>query len=83
MDLFKIRAELMSGKSIYDLPLRVTYYARVSTDKDEQLNSLDNQIFYYEDFIRKVPKWTFVDGYVDEGISGTSALKRDVWFNIN
>lgn len=77
MDLFKIRAELMSGKSIYDLPLRVTYYARVSTDKDEQLNSLGNQIFYYEDFIRKVPKWTFVDGYVDEGISGTSALKRD------
>jgi len=77
MDLFKIRAELMAGKNIYDLPLRVTYYARVSTDKDEQLNSLGNQIFYYEDFIRKVPKWTFVDGYVDEGISGTSALKRD------
>ncbi len=77
MDLFKIRAELMAGKSIYDLPLRVTYYARVSTEKDEQLNSLGNQIFYYEDFIRKVPKWTFVDGYVDEGISGTSALKRD------
>jgi len=77
MDLFKIRAELMAGKNIYDLPLRVTYYARVSTDKDEQLNSLGNQIFYYEDFIRKIPKWTFVDGYVDEGISGTSALKRD------
>ena len=77
MDLFKIRAELMAGKSIYDLPLRVTYYARVSTDKDEQLNSLDNQIFYYEDFIQKVPKWTFVKGYVDEGISGTSALKRE------
>lgn len=77
MDLFKIRAELMSGKNIYDLPLRVTYYARVSTDKEEQLNSLGNQIFYFEDFIRKVPKWTFVKGYIDEGISGTSALKRD------
>ena len=27
-------------KSIYDLPLRVTYYARVSSESDEQLNSL-------------------------------------------
>ena len=43
MDLYTIRKELMSGKSIYDIPLRVTYYARVSTDKEEQKNSLDNQ----------------------------------------
>ena len=36
MDLYTIRRELMSGKTIYDLPLRVTYYSRVSTEKDEQ-----------------------------------------------
>ena len=29
MDIYKIREELSKGKSIYDLPLRVTYYARV------------------------------------------------------
>ena len=39
---------LKNGTSIYDIPLRVTYYARVSTDKDEQLNSLENQIIYYK-----------------------------------
>lgn len=77
MDLYTIRNQLASGKSIYDLLLRVTYYARVSTDKDEQKNSFANQIMYYENKIKEVPKWTFVEGYVDEGISGTSMNKRD------
>ena len=31
MDLYSVRRELNNGKSIYDIPLRVTYYARVST----------------------------------------------------
>ena len=64
-------------KTIYDLPLRVTFYARVSTDKDEQLNSLDNQIHYYEELIRKNKTWTFVPGYIDEGLSGISTKKRE------
>ena len=29
------------GRPLYDLPLRVTFYARVSTDQDEQINSLE------------------------------------------
>ena len=36
MNVLKIRAELRNGKSVFDLPLSVTFYARVSTDKDEQ-----------------------------------------------
>jgi DNA invertase Pin-like site-specific DNA recombinase len=67
---------MLRTKSIYDIPLRVTYYARVSSDTDEQLNSLDNQIAYYENFITKNPAWTFVPGYVDEGLSGISTKKR-------
>ena len=43
MNVLKIRNEMRNGKSIFDLSLRVTFYARVSTDKDEQLNSLENQ----------------------------------------
>ncbi|MDD5938781.1 MAG: recombinase family protein [Clostridiales bacterium] len=77
MDIYNIRNELNSGKTIYDLPLRVTYYARVSTEKDEQLHSLSAQVHYYSEFIRKCPKWTFVEGYVDEGMSGTSVGKRE------
>ena len=67
---------MLRTKSIYDIPLRVTYYARVSSDTDEQLNSLDNQVAYYENFIKKNAAWTFIPGYVDEGLSGISTKKR-------
>ena len=53
MDLYAIRKELSVGKPIYDIPLRVTFYARVSTDKDEQMHSLSAQIRYYDTMIRQ------------------------------
>ena len=77
MDIRKIRDELYGGKTIYNLPMRVTFYARVSTDKDEQVSSLENQIGHFTEHIQKNEHWTYVDGYIDEGISGTSTLKRD------
>ena len=77
LTLFEIRNALVDGTSIFELPLKVTYYARVSTDKYEQLNSLENQVTYYENYIKENSKWTFVEGYIDEGISGTSTNKRD------
>lgn len=77
MELYKIRSRISMGESIYDLPLRVTFYARVSTDKDVQLNSLDNQIIYFKNFIMENKNWTYIDGYIDEGISGTSVEKRE------
>lgn len=77
MDIYDIRNALNSGKTIYDLPLRVTYYARVSTDKDEQLHSLSAQVRYYTEFIQRSRQWIFVEGYVDEGISGTTVGKRE------
>lgn len=60
-----------------NLPLRVTFYARVSTEFNVQLNSLDNQITYYTDFIKSNPNWEYVEGYVDEGLSGVSTAKRE------
>ena len=77
MDIYESRGALSAGKTIYDLPLRVTYYARVSTDKDEQIHSLSAQVQYYTDFIQKCQNWIYVEGYVDEGISGTSVHKRE------
>ena len=76
MDIHTVRQELRT-KSIYEIPLRVTYYARVSSESDEQLNSLGNQIKYYEDLIRRNGAWTFVPGYIDEGISGISTKHRE------
>ena len=77
MEVRKIRAEMRNGRSFYDMPLRVTFYARVSTDQDEQINSLENQVQYYTELIQSRPNWKFVPGYVDEGISGGSTKKRD------
>ena len=77
MNLYQIRNVLAQGKKLIDLPLRVTFYARVSTDHIEQLNSLENQVMYFENYIKGQDNWTFVPGYVDEGISGTSVKKRD------
>ena len=76
MDIHSVR-QMLKTKSIYDIALRVTYYARVSSESDEQLNSLGNQISYYEDLIRRNSNWTFVPGYIDEGLSGISTKKRE------
>lgn len=76
MDIHAIRQQLRT-KSIYDIPMRVTFYARVSSESDEQLNSLGNQITYYQDLIQRNRSWTFVPGYIDEGLSGISTKKRE------
>lgn len=76
MDIHTIRQQLKL-KSVYDLPLRVTFYARVSSESDEQLNSLGNQISYYRDLIEKNRSWTYVDGYVDEGLSAATTKRRE------
>ena len=43
----------LEHKSIFDMPLRVTFYARVSTKSDEQLNSQENQIQTFTDLIKR------------------------------
>ncbi len=76
MDIHSIRQALRT-KSVYDIPLRVTFYARVSSESDEQLNSLGNQVSYYEEFIRKNSAWEYVPGYIDEGLSAATTKKRE------
>ena len=76
MNYYDIVSAIAHGEKIYNLPLRVTYYCRVSTDSDVQLNSLDNQLDYYETYIKKNKTWSFVDGYIEEGVTGTRADKR-------
>lgn len=80
--LEEIRKEILSGKSIYDLKLRVTFYARVSSDSDEQATSVVNQVDYFTNLIKSVPNWTFINGYIDEGISGKSVNKRDAFLQM-
>lgn len=50
--------------------LRVCAYCRVSTEAEEQENSLENQKAHYEDMIRSNPEYEFVNIYYDFGVSG-------------
>ena len=77
MDLYTVRKQLNMGMPLTSIKLRVTDYARVSTDHLEQKKSLQNQVEHFEQYIKENPNWTYVKGYVDEGITGTSDVKRD------
>ena len=47
--------------------LRVAAYCRVSTEHEEQQNSLIKQIEYYTEYIRQIPFWHIVAVYFDTG----------------
>lgn len=57
--------------------LRVAAYARVSSDSEDQLNSLAVQVDYYTHLIQENPNWEFAGIYTDEGITGTSTKRRE------
>ena len=50
--------------------IRVCAYCRVSTEEDEQANSLENQMSHYEEAIRANPKYELAGIYSDFGVSG-------------
>lgn len=56
--------------------LKVAAYARVSTDKEDQANSLSSQRTYFADYITNHEGWKLSAVYYDEGISGTQTKKR-------
>ena len=58
---------------------KVVFYARVSTDSNVQLHSLEEQRKFFLKFINENKEYDFAGEYVDEGISGTSMNKRDAF----
>ena len=56
--------------------IRVGAYARVSTRKEEQEDSYERQVSYYNKYIQNHEGWEFAGIYADEGITGTRADKR-------
>ena len=62
--------------------MRVAAYCRVSTDEEDQMNSLDTQVKYYTGKIAETPNWTMVGIYADEGITGTRTDKRDKFLKL-
>ena len=76
MNIYHTREKLRT-RSIYDLNLRVAFYARVSTDSDDQQVSIEHQTQYYRNFIKSNRNWTYVKGYIDNGISGIQTKHRE------
>lgn len=56
---------------------RVCAYVRVSTDSDEQEDSLINQTAYFRQFITSNPEWEFAGIYADQGITGYSERRPE------
>lgn len=76
MDIYAA-ADLMKRerKTIFDLEINVTFYARVSTTRDEQENSIENQINFFTEMIKSNPNWNYIEGYVDR-VRGEHAENR-------
>lgn len=67
---------IIPAKDCSDEIVRTAAYVRVSSDSQDQLNSFAAQIRYYTELLKDSTDAVFVDMYADEGISGTSAVKR-------
>ena len=76
MNIYYVREKLRSC-SIYDIELNVAYYARVSTEKLEQQASIRHQEEHFEELIHSNNRWKFTGSYIDDGISGMHADKRE------
>lgn len=55
---------------------RVAAYCRVSTDKNDQLNSFESQKRYFKEYIERIEEWILTEIYADEGITGTTTKSR-------
>jgi len=56
--------------------MRIAAYCRVSTDKDEQIDSLTHQKEFFTAYARR-NGYELIDLYADEGVTGTSLKKRE------
>ena len=65
------------GQCVQLVRKRVVAYVRVSTDREEQLQSFQSQKEYYQEKISKNKDWVMVEIYADEAITGTKTEKRE------
>lgn len=56
--------------------VNIAVYCRVSTDSDDQVNSLESQQKYFMEYISRNPEWNLTEIYTDKGLTGTSTRKR-------
>lgn len=67
---------LINNKQQANRVRRVVFYGKVSTEHEEQMYALKNQMQWYEELCRYFPNWYIVDRFTDDGITGTQTKKR-------
>lgn len=68
--------KLTSSQPKVQATLQVAAYCRVSTNSDEQEDSLANQQAHFKSYILQQPNWQLHKIYYDNGVSGTKAQNR-------
>ncbi len=61
--------------------MNIVAYCRVSTDKTDQINSLNTQKEFFENYAKN-NNHNLIHVYADEGISGTKLKKRTDFLNL-
>ena len=72
-----IEAKEKTYRTETDEPINVCAYCRVSTDENDQRNSLKAQKSFFDSIFASHTTWNKIGVFADEGISGTSLNKRD------
>lgn len=68
----------MQGDNTNGQPkIKMAFYGRVSTEHEAQLSALENQMQWYDDILERHSDWELVNKYIDKGITGTLARKRE------
>lgn len=80
MNIEEIKNELKT-KSLEEIPLRVTYYARVGADGENPASFLQQQEERLKNAIQGRKNWTFVPGYSDLG-TGITTEGRNGYLNL-
>ncbi len=65
-----VQINIIKGRKQRQGKIKVCAYCRVSTDAEEQENSLENQIAHYRELIQSNPDYEYVGVYSDFAISG-------------
>ena len=61
--------------------MKIAAYCRVSTEKEDQLNSLETQKTFFSEYARKNGH-ELIGLYADEGISGTKTKNRKAFLRL-
>lgn len=76
-DVYKISIDAYSVlDKLLKIPLITVSYGRVSTNHEDQQNSLESQIYYFQNILSESNLWTMKSMYADQGISGTQFKNR-------